>query len=105
MMSAVGIQIGQFIKRKEAESQIVKLSKAVEQSPNTIIITDNKGNIEYVNPKGVRLTGYTPEEVIGKNPRIFKSGETSPEEYKRLWAVITSGGEWRGRTSQQEEEW
>lgn len=96
MMSAIGSQIGQFIRRKEAESQIVKLSRAVEQSPNTIVITDVKGNIEYVNPKCVRLTGYTPEEVIGKNPRIFKSGETSPEEYESLWAVITSGGEWRG---------
>ena len=96
MMSAIGSQIGQFIKRKEAEIQIVKLSRAVEQSPNTIVITDNKGNIEYVNPKGNQLTGYTPEEVIGKNPRIFKTGETPQEEYKRLWAVIKSGGEWRG---------
>ncbi|MCR4321589.1 MAG: EAL domain-containing protein [Candidatus Brocadiaceae bacterium] len=96
MMSNIGIQIGQFIKRKEAESQIVKLSRAVEQSPNTILITDVKGNIEYVNPKCVRLTGYTPEEVIGKNPRIFKSGETPSEKYKQLWTTIKSGGEWRG---------
>lgn len=96
MMSAIGSQIGQFIKRKEAETQIVKLSRAVEQSPNTIVITDVKGNIEYVNPRGFYLTGYTPEEVIGKNPRIFKSSETPPEEYKRLWTVIKSGGEWRG---------
>ena len=96
MIGAIGSQIGQFIKRKEVESQIVKLSKAVEQSPNTILITDIKGNIEYVNPRGFYLTGYTPEEVIGKNPRIFKSGETPPEDYKRLWATITSGGKWRG---------
>ncbi len=96
MIGAIGSQIGQFIKRKEVESQIVKLSKAVEQSPNTVIITDIKGNIEYVNPRGFYLTGYTPEEVIGKNPRIFKSGETPPEDYKRLWATITSGGKWQG---------
>lgn len=96
MMGAVGSQIGQFIKRKEAENQIAKLSKAVEQSPNTVVITDIKGNIEYVNPKGAHLTGYTPEEIIGKNTRVFKSGETPPEEYKRLWAIITKGGEWRG---------
>ena len=96
MIGAIGSQIGQFIKRKEAENQIAKLSKAVEQSPNTILITDNKGNIEYVNPKGAQLTGYTPEELIGKNPHILKSGETPSEEYKQLWTTIKSGGEWRG---------
>jgi diguanylate cyclase (GGDEF)-like protein/PAS domain S-box-containing protein len=96
MIGAIGSQIGQFIKRKEAENQIAQLSKAIEQSPNTVVITDIKGNIEYVNPRGAHLTGYTSEELIGKNPRIFKSSETPPEEYKRLWAVIKSGGEWRG---------
>jgi len=96
MIGAIGSQIGQFIKRKEAENQIAKLSKAIEQSPNTILITDNKGNIEYVNPKGAQLTGYTPEELIGKNPHILKSGKTPSEEYKQLWTTIKSGGEWRG---------
>ncbi|MBI2472917.1 MAG: EAL domain-containing protein [Planctomycetes bacterium] len=96
MMGALGSQIGQFIKRKEAEHHIVKLSQAIKQSPSTVVITNAKGNIEYVNPKFTQLTGYMPEEVIGKNPRILKSGEILQEEYKRLWAVITSGGEWRG---------
>ncbi|MFN3531168.1 MAG: putative bifunctional diguanylate cyclase/phosphodiesterase [Candidatus Brocadia sp.] len=83
-------------KRNLAEAQHRKLSQAVEHSPNTVIITDVHGNIEYVNPKFTQLTGYTPEEVIGQNPRFLKSGETPPEEYKRLWDTITSGGEWRG---------
>lgn len=83
-------------KRNLAESQHRKLSQAVEHSPNTVVITDVHGNIEYVNPKFTQLTGYTPEEVIGQNPRILKSGKTSPEEYKQLWNTITSGGEWRG---------
>lgn len=82
--------------RKRTEGQIRKLSQAVEQSPSSIVITDTDGNIEYVNPKFVRVTGYTQEEAIGKNPRILKSGETPPEGYERLWKTITTGGEWLG---------
>jgi len=69
---------------------------AVEQSPITVIITNTEGNIEYVNPAFFRQTGYTPEEVIGQNPRILKSGTTPPEVYKRLWKTITSGKVWQG---------
>jgi PAS domain S-box-containing protein len=82
--------------RKLAEEQLRKLSRAVEQSPVTVVITDTKGTIEYVNPKFSRVTGYLPEEVLGRNPRILKSGDKSPEEYKELWGTITSGEEWRG---------
>ena len=82
--------------RKQAEEQLSKLFRAVEQSPATVMITDTDANIEYVNPKFTQLTGYTLKEVIGKNPRILKSGETPAEEYKRLWETITSGREWRG---------
>ena len=82
--------------RKQAEEQLRKLFRAVEQSPATVMITGTDANIEYVNPKFTQLTGYTLEEVIGKNPRILKSGETPPEEYKLLWETITSGREWRG---------
>ena len=82
--------------RKQAEEQLSKLFRAVEQSPATVMITDTDANIEYVNPKFTQLTGYTLEEVIGRNPRILKSGETPPEEYKLLWETITSGREWRG---------
>ncbi|MCH8346206.1 MAG: PAS domain S-box protein, partial [Chloroflexi bacterium] len=82
--------------RKRAEDALRKLSCAVEQSPSLVIITDSNGTIQYVNPKFTQVTGYTAEEAIGKTPRILKSGETSHEEYKRLWETITSGGEWRG---------
>ncbi len=81
---------------RKSEEQLRKLSRAVEQSPSIVIITNTKGKIEYVNPKFSRATGYTLEDVIGKTPRILKSGETPTQEYKRLWKVITSGGEWRG---------
>jgi len=83
-------------KRKEAEEQIRKLTQAVEQSPETIFITDLKGDIEYVNLKFFETTGYTPEEAKGKNPRILKSDETTSEEYKELWDTITSDKEWKG---------
>ena len=73
-----------------------KLTRAVEQSANIVVITDLQGDIEYVNPKFTETTGYAAEEVIGRNPRILKSGETSQEEYRRMWQTITHGGEWRG---------
>lgn len=73
-----------------------KLYHAVEQSPMSVVITDTLGNIEYVNPKFEQVTGYGKDEVIGKNPRVLKSGETPGGEYARLWRTITSGGEWRG---------
>ncbi len=76
--------------------QLRQLSRAAEQSANSIVITDLEGRIEYVNPKFTKLTGYTFEEVKGKNPRILKSGKTPPEEYRRLWKTISSGGEWSG---------
>ena len=82
--------------RKRADEEVRKLSLAVEHSPVSIIITDKAGNIEYVNPKFMEVTGYSAREVIGKNPRILKSGEMPPENYKRLWETIIAGGEWRG---------
>jgi PAS domain S-box-containing protein len=84
------------IRRKMAEIQIRKLSRAVEQSPVIIIMTDPNGDIEYVNPKFSEITGYTAEEVIGQNPRILKTGETPKEVYAELWKTITAGNEWHG---------
>lgn len=81
---------------KEQNEYIRKLSRVVEQGPNTIVITDADGNIEYVNPKFTELTGYTPDEAIGHNSRILKTDETPPEVYQDLWNTITSGLVWRG---------
>jgi PAS domain S-box-containing protein len=91
----IGI-IRDISERKYAAEQLNKLSRAVKQSPVSIIITDAQGNIEYVNPKFTQVTGYEYEEIIGQSPRILKSGETPPEEYKKLWDTITAGGQWRG---------
>ena len=91
------VQIAKDItKHKHIEEQNKKLSCAIEQSPVTVVITDTEANIEYVNSKFYQLTGYTEHEVTGQNPRILKTGNTSPEEYKEMWKNITSGGEWSG---------
>ncbi|MCX6148907.1 MAG: PAS domain S-box protein [Ignavibacteriales bacterium] len=88
--------IRDITERKQAEKELLKLSHAVEQSPVSIIITDTIGNIEYSNPKVIEITGYKPEELLGKNPRILSSGEKPKSEYKTLWDTISSGKEWRG---------
>jgi PAS domain S-box-containing protein len=81
---------------KLAEDKIRKLSRAIEQSPVCTIITDLQGTITYANSAVKKFTGYTSEELIGKNPRIFSSGEKPKEEYKILWDTICSGKEWKG---------
>lgn len=72
------------------------LSAAVDQSSATIIITNIKGEIEYANPKFTKLTGYTLEETIGKNPKFLQSGHTRKDEYADLWQTILSGKTWKG---------
>jgi len=78
------------------ENELRKLTSAVEQNPVSILITNLDGNIEYVNPRGCEITGYSRDELLGKNPRILSSGEMSKGEYKVLWNMITSGKEWKG---------
>ncbi len=85
----------EIAERKRAEESLRKLSRAVEQSPVMTIITDPNGIIEYVNPRFTEVTGYTLEEAAGETPRILKSGESSREEYEKLWKTITAGKEWR----------
>ncbi|MBK5214395.1 MAG: PAS domain S-box protein, partial [Flavobacteriaceae bacterium] len=82
--------------RKIAEQELKKLSHAIEQSPVSVYITDLNGNMEYVNPKTLKISGYTKEELIGKNPRVFSSGEKPKKEYQQLWSTILSGNNWHG---------
>ena len=81
---------------KAAEELIRRLSLAVEQSPESIMITGLDARIEYVNAAFVQITGYTREEAIGRNPRILKSGRTPPETFQTLWTTLLQGGVWRG---------
>jgi PAS domain S-box-containing protein len=82
--------------RIKTQEKIKQLSQAVEQSPVTIIITNTKGNIEYVNQKFVETSGYSIDEVLGQNPRFLKSGHTTPDDYKLMWQTLLAGNEWHG---------
>ena len=82
--------------RKRVEEELRTFSCMVEQSPVSVVLTDPAGNIEYVNPKFCELTGYSSAEVIGKTPRILKSGQTPAAIYEDLWRTLGAGGEWRG---------
>lgn len=82
--------------RKIAEETLLKLSLVVEQSPISVVITNPQGDIEYVNSKFCQVTGYSSEEVIGKNPRILKSDLQDEKFFQELWVTILSGKEWKG---------
>ncbi|MGA7979673.1 MAG: PAS domain S-box protein [Chromatiaceae bacterium] len=82
--------------RKRTDEQLRKLSLAVEQSPESIVITDLDGNIEYVNEAFVSNTGYTRGEAIGQNPRILRSGKTPVKTFDALWKCLTTGRAWKG---------
>lgn len=75
---------------------IRKLSRAVEQSPESIVFTNLDGEIEYVNAAFLNATGYTRDEVIGQNPRILQSGKTPRERHLQMWAALTRGQAWHG---------
>ncbi|MBF0545035.1 MAG: response regulator [Candidatus Riflebacteria bacterium] len=99
LVPAVNRELSEAKQRKErkaAEETVRKLSLAVEQSSAIIVITDVKGQIEFVNPKFVEKTGFTKEEVIGKTPAILASGQVPKETYSLLWETITTGKDWKG---------
>lgn len=86
----------ELVERKNNEEELSKLTRAVENSPVSVLITDTNGNISYVNPWFSQVTGYSLEEVLGKNPRILKSGKHNSSYYKRLWDTIIKGDIWHG---------
>jgi diguanylate cyclase (GGDEF)-like protein/PAS domain S-box-containing protein len=82
--------------RKRSEDTLRLLSKAVEQSPVTVVITDTDATIEYVNDAFVHTSGYSRDEAIGQNPRLLQSGQTDEGLYRKLWSNIKQGREWSG---------
>ena len=82
--------------RLAAEEKMRKLSQAVEQSPNIILVTDLEGNIEYVNAAVSQITGYPKSEALGANMRVLRSGKTPTETYRDLWKTLQAGNIWHG---------
>lgn len=81
-------------RRKRDEDERIKLSTVVDQTPLSIMITNPEGNIEYVNPTFTKVTGYSHDEVMGKNPRILKSGKQDKDFYRKMWDTLISGKVW-----------
>jgi PAS domain S-box-containing protein len=82
--------------QKRAAEQLKLQSAALEAAANAIVITDVRGTIQWVNPAFTTMTGYSAEEVLGKNPRLLKSGKQSPSFYADLWSTVSSGKVWHG---------
>ena len=86
----------ELVNRQKSEMEMLKLTRAVDQSPASIVITGLDGRIEYANSAFARITGYSLDEAIGKNPGILKTDQTPPETHRRLWETLRAGKEWRG---------
>ncbi len=80
----------------QAEDELRKLYQAVEQSPNSVVITNLEAEIEYVNQAFLSTTGYSREEVLGQNPRILQADEVKPGDRAGLWAALSRGQAWKG---------
>lgn len=83
-------------RRIQAENELRKLTRAVEQSPNTIIITDLNGTIEYANTRFLSVTGLSYDQVIGRNLQQLEAGGTPADTYREILSAMSSGREWRG---------
>ena len=84
------------LRRRRRDAERERLAQAVEQAPVSMVLTDPTGAVRYVNPAFSRATGFDRDEVMGRNPRVLKSGYTAPTEYQRLWATLAAGQVWRG---------
>lgn len=90
-------QLLNITEQRKAEEEIRLQSAALESAANSVVITDAKGRIEWVNAAFTRITGYTCKEALGKNPRILKSGQHPASYYKKMWDTILMGKVWRGK--------
>ncbi len=90
------VVLNDITERLAVEEMLYKLYRAVDQSPALVIITDAKGTIEFINPRVVEVTGYSYGELLGQNPRIFRSGVHDTGFYSELWDTILAGGTWQG---------
>ena len=90
--------------QKKAELAMTTLVTAIEQTSETVVITDLEGAIQYCNPAFEKVTGYSKEEVVGQNPRLLKSGKHSAGFYQEMWATITQGKVWSGHLTNKKKD-
>ena len=91
----IGI-VRDITERHRAEIQLRKLSNAIDQTADSVVITDHQGHIEYVNPAFEKVTGFSQEEVLGRQPNIVKSDRHTPQFFEQLWQMILRGEAFRG---------
>lgn len=96
-VAAVSVFSCDVTERRKAEDSLRMLTRAVDQSPAIVVITNPEEGIEYVNPRFVEVTGYTPKEVIGQTAAILHSDEHAAEEDARTWAMVKEGRTWTGK--------
>lgn len=89
-------RVSNTIALKQHTDQLHMLAQTVEQGRESVLITDREGNIDYVNSTFVRNTGYTREDVMGRNPRLMNSGFTDPKRFEQLWQTLAAGESWHG---------
>ncbi len=85
-----------LIQTIDPDNDLLRMHRVVEQSASAVMITNHAGNIEYVNPKFTELTGYSKDELLGQNPRMFQAGNMSQVDYQLFWQDLLDKGEWRG---------
>ena len=100
----VDVYMRDITERKQAEGERTRLMSAIEQTTDSIVITEPDGTIQYVNPAFERITGYTVADAMGQNPRILKSGEHDAAFYRQLWQTLTSGETWEGRLTNKKKD-
>ncbi len=96
ILEFISSEVARAIEHKRSEEKLKLLATAFESAANAIVITDREGNITWANSSITKITGYNLNEIIGKNPRIFKSGKHDRAFYENLWNTITTGKVWGG---------
>jgi PAS domain S-box-containing protein len=95
--NVIQCNIRDITERNRTETERVRLTMAIEQAAEIVLVTDAKGTIVYANPAFETVTGYSRAEVLGRNPRLLKSGTQDEAFYRTLWATISGGKTWHGR--------
>ncbi|MBI5208725.1 MAG: PAS domain S-box protein [Elusimicrobia bacterium] len=104
VISTAAAQLGGFLRRMALEGEMRKLAAAIEAASEMVVVTDPQGSIQYANPAFCSVTGYTRQEIIGRNPRVLKSGRHDKAFYERLWNSVLAGRAWNGRVTNRKKD-